>query len=131
MKRATTLLIAMLLAVSAMAQQPYKAYCSIWGNTSSPTIGYAYIDYGQEDMSRNWLVSDSGKGIFFNSIIGILNYMSERGWELEAAYDTQTPNILASTKSDTRQTLIMSKLVTSKEQITDGIYTKEMYKNRR
>ena len=130
MKRTTTLLIAMLLAISAMAQSPYKVYCSIWGNTASRIIGYAYIDYGQEDMSRNWLVNDSGKGIHFNSIIDVLNYMSERGWELEAAYDTQTPNILDNTKSDTRQTLIMSKMVTSKEQITEGICTKEMFRNR-
>ena len=114
-----------------MAQQPYKVYCSIWGNNAvGDTMGYAYIDYGQQDMARNYLVDSNGKGIYFNSLIGALNHLSKYGWQLEAAYDTQIARLSDSTKYDTRQVLFLSKMVTSDEEITDGIYTKNMHKNR-
>ena len=130
MKKLTTLFFAMLLTVSAMAQKPYKVYCEVWGETTIDVIGYIYIDFGQDDVSRNWLVDNKGKGIHFNSMIQAINYLSERGWELEAAYNTCKPYYLDETKTETRHTLIMSKVVTSKEQITEGIYTRNMYKNR-
>lgn len=131
MKKITTLLLATLISLSAIAQQPYKVYCSVWGNNATgSTMGYAYIDYGQQDMARNWLVDSSGKGIYFNSVIGVLNHLSKYGWQLEAAFDTQTPRLSDSTKYDTRQVLFLSKMVTSDEEITEGIYTKNMYKNR-
>ena len=131
MKRITTLLLATLISLSAMAQQPYKVYCSVWGNNAAGNhMGYAYIDYGQQDMARNYLVDSNGKGIYFNSAIGVLNHLSKYGWQLEAAYDTQIARLSDSTKYDTRQVLFLSKTVTSNEEITEGIYTKNMHKNR-
>ena len=131
MKKITTLLLATLISLSAMAQQPYKVYCSVWGNNATgSTMGYAYIDYGQQDMARNWLVDSSGKGIYFNSAIGVLNHLSKYGWQLEAAFDTQIPRLSDSTKYDTRLVLFLSKIVSSDSEITEGIYTKNMHKNR-
>jgi len=43
----------------------------------------ALIDYGQEQVKKNderTLVDNEGKVIEFNSIVGILNYFSEKGW---------------------------------------------------
>ena len=131
MKRITTLLLATLISLSAIAQQPYKVYCSIWGNNAvGNAMGYAYIDYGQQDMARNYLVDSNGKGIYFNSLIGALNHLSKYGWQLEAAYDTQIARLSDSTKYVTRQVLFLSKMVSSDSEITEGIYTKNMHKNR-
>ena len=93
-------------------------------------MGYAYIDYGQRDITRNYLVDSNGKGIYFNSTIGVLNHLSKYGWQLEAAYDTQISRLSDSTKYDTRQVLFLSKIVSSDSEITEGIYTKNMHKNR-
>ena len=64
-----------------------------------------------DDISCNWLVDSNGKGLHFNSMIQAINYMSERGWELEAAYNSHAPYYLNENKIETRHTLIMSKMV--------------------
>ena len=129
MKKIITLLLATLISLSAMAQQPYKVYCSVWGNNAAgSSMGYAYIDYGQQESAGNWLVDSNGKGIYFNSVISVLNHLSKHGWQLEAAYDTQIPRLSDSTKYDTRQVFYLSKMVTSDEEIIEGIYTKNMHK---
>lgn len=120
----------MVLSIAAMAEQPFKAYCEVWGTTTTNTIGYLYIDYGQEDRYRNWLVDDNGKGIYFNTMIQVLNYMAKRGWELEAAYVTHTISThFDEKKLETKHSLILSKTVSSDSEIVEGIYTREMYKN--
>lgn len=130
MKKITTLIFAMVLSIAAMAEQPFKAYCEVWGTTTTNTIGYLYIDYGQEDRYRNWLVDDNGKGIYFNTMIQVLNYMAKRGWELEAAYVTHTISThFDEKKLETKHSLILSKTVSSDSEIVEGIYTREMYKN--
>ncbi len=131
MKRIILTLVAACISLAAMAEQPFKAYCEVWGITSTNTIGYLYIDYGQEDRSGNWIVDSRGKGIFFKSMIQVINYMSERGWEVEAIYNT--PSISAvfdEKKLETKHSVIMSKMVESKEEITEDIFTRNMYKNR-
>lgn len=121
----------MALSLAAMAEQPFKAYCEVWGITSTNTIGYLYIDYGQEDRSGNWIVDNRGKGIFFNSMIQVINYMSERGWEVEAIYNTPSiSTVFDEKKLETKHSVIMSKMVESKEEITEDIFTRNMYKNR-
>ena len=131
MKRFILTLVAACISLVAMAEQPFKAYCEVWGTTTTNTIGYLYIDYGQEDRSGNWIVDNRGKGIFFNSMIQVINYMSERGWEVEAIYNTPSiSTVFDEKKLETKHSVIMSKMVESKEEITEGIYTKNMYKNR-
>lgn len=130
MKRIIITLVAACISLAAMAHEPYKVYCEVWGATTTNTIGYIYIDFGQDDISRNWLVDSNGKGLHFNSMIQAINYMSERGWELEAAYNSHAPYYRNENKIETRHTLIMSKMVRSKDEITEGIYTRNMHKNR-
>ncbi len=116
MKRTTTLLIAMLLAVSAMAQSPEFAYCSIWG---SGKMGYSkdrvYINYGQDDTKRNWLVDDTDEVIHFATLIQAANYLSKYGWRVIDADRVET------------DTIILEKKISSEEDITKGILTREMY----
>lgn len=131
MKRIILTLVAACISLAAMAEQPFKAYCEVWGITSTNTIGYLYIDYGQEDRSGNWIVDSRGKGIFFNSMIQVVNYMSERGWEVEAIYNTPSiSTVFDEKKLETKHSVIMSKMVESKEEITEDIFTRNMYKNR-
>lgn len=131
MKRIIITLVAACIFLSAMAEQPFKAYCEVWGTTSTNTIGFLYIDYGQEDRSGNWIVDSRGKGIFFNSMIQVINYMSERGWEVEAIYNTPSiSTVFDEKKLETKHSVIMSKMVESKEEITEDIFTRNMYKNR-
>ncbi|MBO7262504.1 MAG: hypothetical protein J6U95_06190 [Alistipes sp.] len=131
MKRIILTLVAACISLAAMAEQPFKAYCEVWGITSTNTIGYLYIDYGQEDRSGNWIVDSRGKGIFFNSMIQVINYMSERGWEVEAIYNTPSiSTVFDEKKLETKHSVIMSKMVESKEEITEDIFTRNMYKNR-
>ncbi len=130
MKKLTTLIFAMVLSLAAMAEQPHKVYCEVWGTSTTNIIGYLYIDYGQEDRHRNWLVDDNGKGIYFDTMIQALNYMAKRGWELEAAYDTQrSKTMFDETKIESKHSLILSKMVTSDDEITEGFCTRSMYKN--
>lgn len=131
MKRIILTLVAACISLAAMAEQPFKAYCEVWGITSTNTIGYLYIDYGQEDRSGNWIVDSRGKGIFFNSMIQVINYMSERGWEVEAIYNTPSiSTVFDEKKLETKHSVIMSKMVESREEITEDIFTRNMYKNR-
>lgn len=131
MKRIILTLVAACISLAAMAEQPFKAYCEVWGITSTNTIGYLYIDYGQEDRSGNWIVDSRGKGIFFTSMIQVINFMSERGWEVEAIYNTPSiSTVFDEKKLETKHSVIMSKMVESKEEITEDIFTRNMYKNR-
>ena len=74
MKKIFTLLVSVLVAVMAMAQEPYTVYCSLSG------ASYSQIDYGQQSLVGNTLVDEDGSSIYFRSFIGAMNYMSERGW---------------------------------------------------
>lgn len=131
MKRIIITLVAVCISLAAMAEQPFKAYCEVWGTTTTNTIGFLYIDYGQEDRSGNWIVDSRGKGVFFNSMIQVINYMSERGWEVEAIYNTPSiSTVFDEKKLETKHSVIMSKMVESKEEITEDIFTRNMYKNR-
>lgn len=117
MRRFTLLLLASLLGVAAMAQQPKRVYCAIWGSKTSTVDARVYIDYGQGDEKHNWLVDERGNTKKYNSLIQVLNELSEHGWQLEECYTGPTRWIL-------------SKEVISDEQITEGIYTRKMHKNR-
>ena len=82
MKRIFTIVAALMMVASLSAQKPYTAYCSMSGGS------YSQVDYGQESLVKNTLVDEDGKPIYFNSVVGMLNYMSERGWEFIAPLTT-------------------------------------------
>lgn len=121
MKKFITLFTATLIAVSAIATEPYTMYCSLSG------ASYSQIDYGQKSLWRNTLVDENGKAIYFNSIIGAMNYMSERGWVFIDQQKSYSQSVLDRDDISVSTTLIFSKQITSPEQITDGIYTRQMY----
>ena len=121
MKKFITLSIATLIAVVATATEPYTIYCSLAG------ASYSQIDYGQKSLLRNTLVDDNGKAIYFNSIIGAMNYMSERGWMFVSEQKCYTQSALDRLDISVSTTLIFSKQITSPEQITEGIYTRQMF----
>ena len=74
----------------------------------------------------NTLVDENGKAIYFNSIIGAMNYMSQRGWKYEFNITSVNSNILDNCKIESSTKLIFSKSITSKEEITEGILTRQM-----
>jgi hypothetical protein len=120
MKKLFSLFIALLTVTALTAQQPYTAYCSLSGGS------YSQLDYGQESLAKNTLVDENGKPIYFNSFIGMLNYMSQRGWKYEFNITSVNSNILDSCKIESSTKLIFSKSITSKEEITEGILTRQM-----
>ena len=122
MKKFITLFTATLIAVVATATEPYTIYCSLSG------ASYSQIDYGQKSLLRNTLVDENGKAIYFNSAIGAMNYMSERGWVFVDEQKNYSQSVLDRHDISVSTTLIFSKQITSPEQITEGIYTRQMYK---
>ena len=122
MKKFITLFTATLIAVVATATEPYTIYCSLSG------ASYSQIDYGQKSLLRNTLVDENGKAIYFNSAIGAMNYMSERGWVFVDEQKNYSQSVLDRQDISVSTTLIFSKQITSPEQITEGIYTRQMYK---
>ena len=121
MKKFITLFTATLIAVSAIATEPYTVYCSLSG------ASYSQIDYGQKSLFRNTLVDENGKGIYFKSIIGAMNYMAERGWIFVDEQKNYSQSLLDKHDISVSTTLIFSKQITAPEQITEGIYTRQMY----
>ena len=120
MKKFITLFTATLITVVATATEPHTAYCSLSG------ASYSQIDYGQKSLLGNTLVDENGKAIYFNSIIGAMNYMSQRGWKYEFNITSVNSNILDNCKIESSTKLIFSKSITSKEEITEGILTRQM-----
>ena len=121
MKKFIALFTATLIALVATATEPYTVYCSLSG------ASYSQIDYGQISLLRNTLVNENGEAIYFNSIIGAMNYMSERGWVFIDQQKSYSQSVLDRDDISVSTTLIFSKQITSPEQITDGIYTRQMY----
>ena len=56
-----------------------------------------------------------------------MNYMSWRGWTFVGEQKEYSQSVLDSRDISLSTTLIFSKQITSPEQITEGIYTKQMY----
>lgn len=124
MKKIVTLFAAMLIVIMATAAEPYTVYCSLSG------ASYSQIDYGQESLLRNTLVDEDGRAIYFNSIIGALNYMSVRGWRYVGERKSYSQNMWDKCDISVSTTLIFVREITSPEQITEGIVTRQMLKER-
>ena len=122
MKKIVTLFAAMLIVIGASAAEPYTVYCSLSG------ASYSQIDYGQESLLRNTLVDQDGRAIYFNSIIGAMNYMSARGWRYVGEQKSYSQNMWDKLDISVSTTLIFAREITSPEQITDGIVTRQMLK---
>lgn len=125
MRKIFTLIATLLISFAATAAEPYTVYCSLTG------ASYSQIDYGQKSLLRNTLVNENGEAIYFNSIIGAMNYMSERGWKYEFNITSVNSNILDNCKIESSTKLIFSKSITSKEEITEGILTRQMLREQR
>ena len=124
MKKIVTLFAAMLITIMASAAEPYTVYCSLSG------ASYSQIDYGQESLLRNTLVDEDGRAIYFNSIVGALNYMSARGWRFVGEQKSYSQNMWDKLDISVSTTLIFAREITSPEQITDGIVTRQMLRER-
>ena len=122
MKKIVTLIAAVLITIGASAAEPYTVYCSLSG------ASYSQIDYGQESLLRNTLVDEDGRAIYFNSIIGAMNYMSARGWRYVGEQKSYSQNMWDKLDISVSTTLIFAREITSPEQITDGIVTRQMLK---
>ncbi len=122
MKKIVTLFAAMLIVIVASAAEPYTVYCSLSG------ASYSQIDYGQESLLRNTLVDEDGRAIYFKSIIGAMNYMSARGWRFVGEQKSYSQNMWDKCDISVSTTLIFVREITSPEQITDGIVTRQMLK---
>ncbi|MBO7313597.1 MAG: hypothetical protein J6U48_05155 [Alistipes sp.] len=122
MKKLITFIAAMLITIMASAAEPYTVYCSLSG------ASYSQIDYGQESLLRNTLVDEDGRAIYFNSIIGAMNYMSARGWRFVGERKSYSQNMWDKLDISVSTTLIFAREITSPEQITDGIITRQMLK---
>ena len=124
MKKIVTLFAAMLIVIMATAAEPYTVYCSLSG------ASYSLIDYGQESLLRNTLVDEDGRAIYFNSIIGAMNYMSARGWRYVGERKSYSQNTWDKLDISVSTALIFAREITSPEQITEGIVTRQMLKER-
>mgnify|MGYP003309714484 FL=1 len=122
MKQLITLIAAVLITIGASAAEPYTVYCSLSG------ASYSQIDYGQESLLRNTLVDEDGRAIYFNSIIGAMNYMSARGWRYVGERKSYSQNTWDKLDISVSTALIFAREITSPEQITDGIVTRQMLK---
>jgi hypothetical protein len=109
------------------AQEKYKVYCSIIGNESELRNGIVSIsiDYGQDDLKKNYLVDEQGNRLKFRTMISAMNYMSKLGWNLEETSHS-TDKLLGGLIS----VWILSKDVSSDSEITQGFQTMLMFEQR-
>ena len=131
----------MLLSISAFAQTaeenlfsgptdfdtyPREVYCEIESYPKRILTNKVavVVDFGQEtDFTHkdSRLVDENGEDIIFNSIVDAANYMAQRGWIFKQAYVIQDIDSGAISTH-----WIMSKKVTSPEQILEGLRTYRM-----
>lgn len=127
MKKYFILFFLMLTSAMSLAQDKYKAYCSLIGDENSLKKGIVdvRIDYGQKDLKDNKFVDENGEEIKFRTMIATMNFMSKLGWNLEQVYNRYdqidgSPIII----------WVLSKEVSSDEEITEGFQTKKMFKEK-
>lgn len=124
-------------AQEPQSPKPFRAYCEIVTYvdrgifTSQISIE---VNFGQANNfwgTDHELVDEYGHTITFNSMIDALNYMGERGWELvEEYYEWRNPKSENEYSTAPRQHFILSKSVTDRSQIIEGLTTTGMLKNR-
>jgi hypothetical protein len=123
MKRIILSLILTLSTVCGIAQTSQKTYCEIIGqeNSDGASLNNVYIDIGQQDNIFNSnsriLVDKDNKKIKFNSMIDVLNYMTQFGWKLEHPYAINDGG-------SCYYHYLLSKEITDKKQIKEGLHFK-------
>lgn len=127
MKKYFILFFLLLTGTMLSAQDKYKAYCSLIGDENSLKKGIVNvrIDYGQSDLKDNKFVDENGEEIKFRTMVATMNFMSKLGWNLEQVYNRYdqidgSPIII----------WVLSKEVSSDEEITEGFQTKKMFKEK-
>lgn len=112
------------IGIVLFAQTPYKTYCNLIGDENSLKKGIVSvrIDYGQEDLKDNKFVDENGKEIKFRTMVSAMNFMSKLGWQLEQVY-----NRIDQVDGSPIIIWVLSKKITSEEEITKGFQTKRMY----
>ena len=119
-------LMLMFVSVNVMAQESYKVFCELLGmGKFMSTKVIVTVDFGQRTKhwsgdAKQYLVDDEGEKLEFNSMVDAMNYMGKRGWEFEQAY------VVTASNQNTYHWLL-SKKVTSDEQLKEGLITKEEY----
>ena len=110
------------------AQEKYKVYCSIIGNESELRNGVVTIsiDFGQDDLKKNYFVDEQGNRLKFKTMISAMNYMSKLGWNLEETSHS-TDKLLGGLIS----VWVLSKDVYSDDEITQGFQTMLMFEQNR
>ena len=123
MKRIILSLILTLCTVCGIAQTSQKTYCEIigQGNPYGTSLIRVYIDIGQQDniftSNSRILVDKDNKKIKFNSMIDVLNYMTQFGWKLEHPYAINDGG-------SCYYHYLLSKEITDKKQIKEGLHFK-------
>lgn len=82
------LMLALLVVMTANAQEQAKRdfFCAVTPNAPHNAKTSAKVVW-QSQKSPITLMDKDGKELEFNSIIDILNYMSEKGWEYIERYE--------------------------------------------
>lgn len=125
MKRILFLLLAF-ISLNVMAQEPYKVFCELVGNAKfMSTKIVVTVDFGQKvqfwsGSAKQYLVNDEGEKLEFNSMVDAMNYMGKRNWKFEQAYVVTASN-------QSVYHWLLSKEVTSDDQIKEGFMTKEEF----
>jgi len=123
MKRIILALMLTLSTVCGIAQTSQKTYCEIIGqeNSDGASLNNVYIDIGQQDniftSNSRILVDKDNKKIKFNSMIDVLNYMTQFGWKLEHPYAINDGG-------SCYYHYLLSKEITDKKQIKEGLHFK-------
>lgn len=112
------------MANAQSATQPgekYPAYCCVMGYNA---LGFGkvkvQIDLGRKANNKGFdsLYESDGKKMKFKSMMGVLNYMGERGWRCINNYPI--------TKGNAQVVhYLLEKWVSSDEEITEGLTLKE------
>lgn len=107
--------------LKSIPEKGVKVYCELFIRsvlTFSDDIYYAEVDFGQRSNdqinNKNTLMTENGKKMPFRSRIDALNYMSCFGWNYEFTYLRDSVN-----------TMLLSKFVTSSQQVREGLRLKE------
>ena len=111
--------------------QYYEVYCELVSFTNGIFTNKVTVDIDFGQYTGFWtrdraLIDEAGNDIVFNSILDAANYLAQRGWVFKQAYVIQS-----STKGDSGtpyQHWIMAKIVSSPEEIVEGLRTRGMAK---
>ena len=127
MKKVFMMMAFMMAVCCAQAQsvnQPgekYPVYCSLKGyNFWGVGKVKVQLDLGYKTSNFETLLDENGKKIKFNTMMGVINYMAKRGWELDqVCFFTE-----GMTKTNVAN-YVLKKYITDDSQIREGLKTQD------